>query len=392
MSKANKLEEIDWNFKNADTSFLTHSLHPYTAKFIPQIPGTIIEVLSEEDDLIYDPFVGSGTTLVEAIRRRRDAIGSDINPLSVLIAQTKSTPIPEKELNKIDPLLDRAAKEINAVNNQQTLADLDNNRDPDFEEFMPNYDKLGFWFKDFIIKELAILKKNIEQVEDEKLRNFLKTAMSSIIIKVSNQDSETRYTRREKNLEMGDVYKNFEQKINKMKKKIKKLNSEVSQEIESSVRVADARKLKFLNTLEDKIDLVVTSPPYPNAFSYHLYHRNRLVWLDFDYKELKKDEIGSHRKYSKKNGADRSTFLNEMKECLENIYPAMSDKGYAVFVIGDSIVDGDIIKNDEIIRKAGEDVGFKTETVINRDIDKISKSVNPKIGSIKEENLVVLKK
>ena len=63
-----------------------------------------------------------------------------------------------------------------------------------------------------------------------------------------------------------------------------------------SCRVLEADVLEAPATAP--FDLVVTSPPYPNAYSYHLYHRSRLIWLGYDPERFKKIEIGSHRKYS----------------------------------------------------------------------------------------------
>jgi len=59
----------DWNFHEAETQEHLHSLHPYPAKFIPQIPRKAIETWTTKGDLIYDPFVGCGTTLLEASLR-----------------------------------------------------------------------------------------------------------------------------------------------------------------------------------------------------------------------------------------------------------------------------------------------------------------------------------
>ncbi len=63
----------------SETTYMTHSIHPYPAKFIPQIPSRIIDECSNERHTVLDPFCGSGTTLLEARRKGRDSIGFDIN-------------------------------------------------------------------------------------------------------------------------------------------------------------------------------------------------------------------------------------------------------------------------------------------------------------------------
>lgn len=88
---------IDWNFTTADTGDFTHGFHPYPAKFIPQISRTLIDLFTMPGDTVADIFCGSGTTLVEAVRAGRDAIGIDANPLATLIARVKGRPLNERE-------------------------------------------------------------------------------------------------------------------------------------------------------------------------------------------------------------------------------------------------------------------------------------------------------
>ena len=163
-----KLEDTDWDFEGENTTFLTHSIHPYPAKFIPQIPATLIDELSEPGDLVYDPFIGSGTTLVEALRGNRRALGSDVNPMSALLAKVKATPLSEEQVSLIDPVLDDIRKEINSLYGQESITDFgDEATASGYEDYIPDYKKLDFWFEDFIIDELAIIKKNIHELDDE---------------------------------------------------------------------------------------------------------------------------------------------------------------------------------------------------------------------------------
>lgn len=89
-----KLLGIDWTFSDAKTNYLTHGLHPYPAKFIPQIPNALIQELSSVGDTVADIFCGSGTTLLEALTLKRNAIGIDANPLSALISRAKTATDP----------------------------------------------------------------------------------------------------------------------------------------------------------------------------------------------------------------------------------------------------------------------------------------------------------
>src|SRR5690242_7655887 len=79
----------DWNFHDINTRQHPHSLHPYPAKFIPQIPHKAIETWSAKGDLVYDPFGGCGTTLLEASLMGRPSIGTDNNSVAVLVSRAK---------------------------------------------------------------------------------------------------------------------------------------------------------------------------------------------------------------------------------------------------------------------------------------------------------------
>lgn len=83
----------DWEYVDAETQNLTHNVHRYSGKFIPQIAARAIEILSKEGDTILDPYCGSGTTLLEAALLGRNSIGIDLSPLAALIAKVKTTPI-----------------------------------------------------------------------------------------------------------------------------------------------------------------------------------------------------------------------------------------------------------------------------------------------------------
>ena len=105
-------EDSSWVFEDLtqkDTSYATHGFHKYPAKFIPQLARRCIEENTDSNDVVCDPFMGCGTTLIESLVSGRKAVGVDINPVAYLISKVKTTPInPEKlkiEMDKVFCLL-----------------------------------------------------------------------------------------------------------------------------------------------------------------------------------------------------------------------------------------------------------------------------------------------
>jgi len=80
----------DLDFESSDSTYASHAIHPFAAKFPPQIPRLFIEELTESGDSVLDPMAGSGTTVVEALLLRREAFGFDIDPLAVRLCMVKT--------------------------------------------------------------------------------------------------------------------------------------------------------------------------------------------------------------------------------------------------------------------------------------------------------------
>ncbi|MFW6248666.1 MAG: DNA methyltransferase [Bacteroidota bacterium] len=375
MTEIKILEEIDWDFAEATTNTTTNTIHPYPAKFIPQIPHHFVKQLSQEGDTIYEPFLGSGTTAVEANILGRNAIGNDVNELAVLISKVKTTPIVNKNLLSLDSLLNKIYNRIYLL-----VAGKENRISK------PDIVNLDMWFEDFVINELIIIKEEIDRLPDKDLMDFCLVALSGIIINVSRQDSDTRYVRVLKEIKPYDTYNRFAKQLMKLKK-IMIESGELLKNGKSVFKVADTRTEDIFP--ENSADLAVTSPPYPNAYDYHLYHKYRLYWLGMNPQQLRKGEIGAHADYSKKNGPDEFDFMREMELCFLNTSKILKQGSYFVLVMGDSILKGRNIQNNEILKQAAKNTPFSFVTEFTRNLKLSRKSFNPKIGNIKTEKIVV---
>src|SRR2546423_14078616 len=112
--QANKQKELnkeeDWSFANlkpSQTLWGPHGYHRYPAKFIPQLVRRIIESYSTVNSLVGDPFLGSATTGIEALRTGRAFWGADINPVALLISRAKCHPVDLLEIRNSWRRLDK---------------------------------------------------------------------------------------------------------------------------------------------------------------------------------------------------------------------------------------------------------------------------------------------
>jgi len=132
MNTDRALHTVDWDFSHAPVNNGIHAIHPYPAKFIPEIPRHLIELFHPSDSsVVLDPFCGSGTTLVEAMNMGLDTWGIDINPLACLIARVKTTPVPVS-------LVAGTARRIITMAREQMSKNTVN---------VPHIPRLDHWFK-----------------------------------------------------------------------------------------------------------------------------------------------------------------------------------------------------------------------------------------------------
>ena len=369
---------IDFDFANDETMPLTHSLHPYPAKFPPQLPRTIIRKFARQNATVLDPFCGSGTTLVEARLLGCNAIGVDVNGLSSLLSKVKATPLSADEILLVKSFLALLSNEELLWKMQRPIVGI------------KRIDGLEHWFQMNVAEELTHILNLIEKQKNENVRDFLRIVLSSIIVRVSNQESDTRFAAKNKNIPDNFTFNLFLSKANEYLIRLTEYSQKINGNNYLKLFNTDSRNMLMLDN--NSIDIIITSPPYANTYDYYLYHKFRKRWLDLDVHFAQYNEIGSRREYSSlKKPAEQWTI--DLKKCFLEMYRVIKNGGMAFIVIGDSVIRKELIKIDEVIVDFMPEIGFEVCNIISSDLSQHSKIFNPAFAQKnKKEHLIILKK
>jgi DNA modification methylase len=383
-------EKVDdsWSFREinrSETSYLTHSYHRYPAKFIPQLAARLIKENSQVGELVCDPFMGSGTTLVEAIVNHRRAYGTDINPVAVLITRAKTTTIEPQYLEtkilslkgKIKHHLMDEGKRILLIKDDLRSIALENKR-------------IDYWFPEKQKHDLSIILSAIMGIEDNNIRNFLLCAFSNILKGCSRWMMKSVKPTIDKNKVINNVYSSFFVHTQRMLQRNRLFwkTLERKKKVECTIDNVDARKMKINN---DSVALIVTSPPYVTSYEYADLHQLTAIWLGYAEKlsDFRTNFIGSiqkaHRQdklYSElgrtivdklkmidrreSNGVEQYFF--EMQQCFEQMYRVLKHGGRASIVIGDTALKKVKIYNADVFLQTMQRIGFKIYNTIKRPI------------------------
>ncbi|TDL93346.1 DNA methylase [Macrococcus brunensis] len=271
------------DFLNSNTKYLTHGYHIYPAMMIPQLAKEFIELVKEvkpEIKKLYDPFMGSGTSLVEGLVHDLEVYGTDINPLSQMMSKAKTTPIEPSKLSRAISDLEYSIREMTILHHEGNYK-ISN---------LPDFDKIDFWFKKEVIISLQLIKNCINDFMDDDLKTFFMASFSETVRHVSNtRNNEFKlyrmapeklenwspnvndeFLKRVYRNEIGnmDFYKQLEEVGNYSPKTV--INKQ------SNIKLPD----EFKNEM---FDIVVTSPPYGDSkttVAYGQFSRLSAQWLD----------------------------------------------------------------------------------------------------------------
>jgi DNA modification methylase len=374
---ARGLRALDWDFQNTRKDDSAHSLHPYPAKFVPQLARQAILTLSLPGEVVLDPFSGGGTTAVEAAATGRHCLAIDANPVGNAITQAKVTPLSTADT--------RALKHLEAT----LLAFQRSDLTACSNVWLPSIPKVEKWYRNDIFRALGLINAQIVALERQRARALAQVAFIHAAARLSFQDSETRYASRPREMDLLDAPRAVIAELRRMRRLAQRTSAPTAERIR--IVEGDSRDPASFELTPGSAGLVITSPPYPNAYDYHLYHRFRLFWLGRDPAELRRVEIGSHLK-GQAHDHPTEAYLVDLRAVLENCFNALAPGRYAVVVVGDGMFGGEIFDTAEQLRRLGETAGYDHVVTLERKLPVHRRSITHAGRRLAEEQLVVLRR
>lgn len=271
--RAKESIEEYWDFRRNDQRNHVHSLIKYPAVMVPNMQGEIFDLVLKHDPEIHnvlDPFMGSGTILVEGLVRSLDVIGIDINPLSYLTVLAKMQKYPMKTLKeKKDQLLRR-------------IDLLENARVNDYL-----FEGIAKWYVPSVIKDLSKIRLCILQEQDIKYRRLFWITFAEIAKQADNARTSTfkLHIKLEETIRDTDYdcIQNFKDKLDSNIEAVldfKSLRQGKTERLycgDSRTILRDRRRFA-----ENSVDLIITSPPYGDnatTITYGQYSVLPLRWI-----------------------------------------------------------------------------------------------------------------
>jgi hypothetical protein len=382
LANIKNLYALDWGLEDADTQYYTHGYHPYSAKYIPQIPNRLISNFTEKNDLVLDTFMGSGTTLVESKLLGRNAIGIDVNPLACLISKVKTTTIQKFALVEVSKILMSLKEDILDLRGGSTTAfNCGENRSIVEDNSISNtlHPNIPKWYHQNVIDELLAIKSRIDAAENKDVKDFLLVSLSSILRSVSNATSGFgNLMINKQSLPKTRIYEKFVLVVRDMLKSMSEFSKGATN---SDIRIVnhDSRRIEFINN--ETIDFICTHPPYMAAVPYAEYQKLSLWWLGFSQYELEKRLIGGRR--GRADTPDR--FFHDINMALIEMKRVLRKKKYCCIIIGNPVYNGKVWKLNDFIKKDATDIGFILMTEINR------RKYRSTMGKMKEEYILIFR-
>lgn len=298
-----------------------HGLHPYLGKFIPQLVETFLARYFRPGDCVYDPFVGSGTTLVEANAFGAHALGCDISAFNCLLARVKTTHF---SLGALELGLKGALEEARRAGGLAT----------DCES-----EWLRTWYGERALRELLAYRAAIAQLDDPLWDVgkvvLSRSARSARLTPHFDLDFPRKPIR-----EAYDCHKHKRmcRPVDEARKFLGRYTADTIRRVREFALLRSGAEVVVVHGDSRNVQLplqptgLITSPPYPGLIDYHEQHRYAYELLGLV--DRAGEEIGSASE-GRRRPAVRS-YVEAMVEVFENAHRQLPEGAPVVIVVSDS--------------------------------------------------------
>lgn len=331
----------------------TNSIHEisYRACFKAQLPEFFIGLLTSEQQTVYDPFSGRGTTVIQSALMNRYFVANDVNPLSTILAKPRTRPPKISEINsRINEIkfYDDLTTEIDLsiFYHKKTLNEILSLRKYLYERKYNNKeDYIDEWIRMVATNRLTGHSKGFFSVYTLPPNQAVSIKSQIKINQKKNQTPEYRDVKKIILNKSNQLLKNINENLRKQLWKISE-NSKFYSE--------DARTTKMIPS--NSVDLVVTSPPFLDIVQYEQDNWLRCWFNNIDVNEIsKKIEVtGTLDKWKQ--------FIEAV---LQELFRVVKEIGFVAFEVGE--VKNGRIKLDEVVAEIAHSIGFNVlGIIINR--------------------------
>ena len=324
-----------------------HGFHAYPARMHPTTARRLVEAFSSPSHAVLDPFCGSGTVLVESLLAGRVAVGSDLNPLAVLLASRKLARRTDAEMQQ---LLESAAAARALADERRTHRVGATHRygPEDMQTFEPH-----------VLLELDSLRAHILALPGGPIRQDLWLVLSAILVKVSKKRGDTSGELAPRRLAAGYTSKLFVRKAEELVRRVRDFEAALPKPRPSHrIERDDATKLPSFQ--DRSMDVIVTSPPYAATYDYVAHHALRLRWLGLEARTFEADELGARRKYAPLSAPEA---LRAWEEELGSFFAAahrvLRRGAPMILLMADSEVQDVPIRAEEVVARVAEGKAFR---------------------------------
>lgn len=316
----------------------SHAIYPYPARFSPQFVGSILENFGKVDDVILDPFMGGGTTIVESFRRGYTSVGIDRNPLSLFLARVKTTSLDKSKLSQIRNWIKNDLLGSKRIKGRIELGDRN------FKELVPRH------LREYIAATLA----NIHEIQSVSTQNVIRCALLESTRSIL--ESKANYPTRLK------FHTQFHNNLLRIAEKLYETTSQsksVPKKRKKVILQADLRDINGKIIAQKKVDapsLVITSPPYPGI--HILYNK----WQIKGRRETKvmydiineKDE-GSTYTYNLGNRQNKTKidYFTNITAAFQNLHSILKPGSIVCQLVGFSDIETQLPRYLEVMRQTG---------------------------------------